>query len=631
MISLNNLFGARAFLIPKNQRGYSWTKKEIHDLFSDLELMGDKCHYLGTIICSKTGQFMEEESQNPNFEYSLEDGQQRLTTFLIIIKLLSDRFKDVDGNETIESMQLDRLLKYKNEGIKLRIRNENNNINDYFSYLLLNTPSSEPEFKTPPMRCLSNAYGYIKEKLGVLSTREQLLKFRNKICNQVQLIDVDLSDLMIDRYLTFDAINSRGLPLTEFDKIKNFCILICERRSIEIKPDDEWYKAISNLEKFSVGHRSNESTFISELFSSYHGLTSSNSDVHEKFVNEYRVLLEGSSDKKANSLKGFIQLWESYSKSYGFISNKDKVLYLDTLCNRNSLDWLIRIERLGLVGITRRLLAAAHYSIVNHDDFCEIARACEIYTFRMHALARYRVDKNSKALLNLSHQVLCTSITKEEIIIELGRLLESSSTLIDNASKLVSGELNYKNWSYTYYFLYEYEMFNSSINTIEWANSDERKSESIEHILPQNTLDQGWWQKHWPNTLLAEKWCHRLGNLVLTNGNSILARKPIDLKISDAESEYSYTCNKATNCEKLIHNYTDGSTWKESQILRREVDMLNFVIERWALPTLQDSGVILYPQDFYEYVPNFEAKKLDFTSGFDLTTNCFSNVDEEIG
>jgi len=43
------MFGGRTYVIPKNQRGYSWTSKEINDLFSDLELMGDKSHYLGDL------------------------------------------------------------------------------------------------------------------------------------------------------------------------------------------------------------------------------------------------------------------------------------------------------------------------------------------------------------------------------------------------------------------------------------------------------------------------------------------------------------------------------------------------------------------------------------------------------
>ncbi|WP_373407772.1 DUF262 domain-containing protein [Leclercia adecarboxylata] len=54
------MFGSRVYLVPKNQRGYSWTSKEIDDLFSDLDLMGDQSHYLGTVICTKCDDFTDE-------------------------------------------------------------------------------------------------------------------------------------------------------------------------------------------------------------------------------------------------------------------------------------------------------------------------------------------------------------------------------------------------------------------------------------------------------------------------------------------------------------------------------------------------------------------------------------------
>ncbi|ELK8309632.1 TPA: DUF262 domain-containing protein [Vibrio vulnificus] len=619
MISIEKILSARAFVIPKNQRGYSWTSKEIDDLFSDMELMGDRCHYLGTVICSKIDHFMEQETQSPNYRYFLEDGQQRLTTFIITLKLLRDKFLEVDGTETIDSKQLERLYSYKLEGVKLRLSNENIKINEYLSYLLLNNPSDPPANKTPPIRCLDKAYNHIKNRIdSELTTSESLKRFRNKICNQVQLIDVDLSDHMIDRYLTFDAINSRGLPLTEFDKIKNFCILVCERRGIDIKVDDVWYKAISNLESFGVGSRGNENAFISELFSSFHGYTSSNSDVHEKFVGEYRILLEGSNDSKTNNLKAFIQLWDSYSKSYGFINCRRKDRFYEGLCNKRALDWLIKIERLGLVGITRSLLAASHYSLGNWDDFADIARACEIYTFRMHAISRYRTDKNSKELLKLSHRILKTNITKGEVLQDLGKMLFDNSPLVSGVEKVLSGELNYRNWSQTYYFLYEYELFNSSVSVVEWKDSDEDKSSSIEHILPQCISTSDWWKTHWPDNLLADKWCHRLGNLVITNGNSYLGRKSITLKLNDTESEYCYNSNAATNSEKIIKKYTDGSVWKEQQILLRELDYIGFIVKRWALPCIEDSGNINFPVEF-STVPNLSNYAVvDIVDGVEL-------------
>ena len=56
----------------------------------------------------------------------------------------------------------------------------------------------------------------------------------------------DLNAAKIDKYLTFDAINSRGLKLTQFDKVKNYALFIENLgfANVNISKDDletKWY------------------------------------------------------------------------------------------------------------------------------------------------------------------------------------------------------------------------------------------------------------------------------------------------------------------------------------------------------------------------------------------------------
>ena len=51
----------------------------------------------------------------------------------------------------------------------------------------------------------------------------------NRLCTQSKFEAIDLDISNFDRWLTFDAINSRGLPLSQFDKIKNLCVLIADK------------------------------------------------------------------------------------------------------------------------------------------------------------------------------------------------------------------------------------------------------------------------------------------------------------------------------------------------------------------------------------------------------------------
>lgn len=210
-------------------------------------------------------------------------------------------------------------------------------------------------------------------------------------------------------------------------------------------------------------------------------------------------------------------------------------------------------------------------------------------------------------------------------------MLEENGTLKDSIEKLASGELNYNSWrNNLYYFLYEYELSKCSKNVkpLPWANADEKKKDSMEHILPQNSRDAGWWQQHWPDQLIADKFYNRLGNIVLTNGNSILKRKPISLKLHDENCDYSYNHKKATNTEKEIQKYTDGSTWKEINILKRELDMINFAIERWSLPFINDNCIINLPDVFKKNVPQCEDIVVQFKDAHSISTDEHSPASE---
>ena len=618
MIDFKSMLSGRVYLIPKNQRGYSWTKKEINDLFCDLKLMGNKSHYLGSIICSKNGEpFFDEETNAATVPFILEDGQQRITTFLLIIYSLMKRFLSLDGAPSLDSQELERIIFSNKNGKKVRVENANAELNDCLRHIFLQSPVNLTGDLTPPMVSLINAIQYISSKLSSIQDRSQLVELKNAICQQSLFIDVDLTSAMVDRYLAFDAINSRGLPLTEFDKIKNFCILIAERRGLAIGAEDEWYKAITNLQKFGVGSRSHENAFVAELFSVYHERAVSGSGVHDAFVDIYRELLEETDSEKERKIKGFIEFWAAYSNSYGVINTKNKSLYVSSEISEESYTWLNALDRLGLPGITQKILSASHLRY-SKDDFSKVARFCEIYTFRMHALSRYRVDKNSSRILSLSHKVAMDALQVDELLSEIAALIDSDSPVKKSLSKVVTGEINYLNWSYLYYFLYEYERKNSGVDLISWKVSDNDKRKSIEHILPQKPKDGGWWQEHWPEDVsYVESWSHRIGNLVLTQGNAILGRKPLSLKLQDPDSEYFYSCENATNTEKLIANYTNGTMWREGNILKREKDILDFAVKRWTLPSTNDICRIEYPPCYQEFCVGEQFYDVEFDDFFD--------------
>ena len=93
------------FIIPPNQRGYSWQEAQVKAVFSDLQLaLSNKNHYFGPIVLNDKAA--NEAGFGGGYTYEVADGQQRLTTFYIL---------------------LDRLYKYIDD-----------ELNNLFIYLLIN-------------------------------------------------------------------------------------------------------------------------------------------------------------------------------------------------------------------------------------------------------------------------------------------------------------------------------------------------------------------------------------------------------------------------------------------------------------------------------------------------------------
>ena len=79
----------RQYTIPVYQRSYSWRKQQCNQLFDDIvdSIKKNRNHYLGSIVYS--------EKTEDNFSFCpIIDGQQRLTTVILLLKALYDSIDD---------------------------------------------------------------------------------------------------------------------------------------------------------------------------------------------------------------------------------------------------------------------------------------------------------------------------------------------------------------------------------------------------------------------------------------------------------------------------------------------------------------------------------------------------------
>lgn len=139
------------FIIPIYQRPYSWSEKQIRKFITDIfvSYWGNNKDSISEPMFIGTMQLSERYT---NGEQHIIDGQQRITTFLILLKVLSIRYPSSNQLNSFDfnwletkvnnGKQQENLIKFINS-ISLDAEN-NNELNTYFNNaLLINTILAE--------------------------------------------------------------------------------------------------------------------------------------------------------------------------------------------------------------------------------------------------------------------------------------------------------------------------------------------------------------------------------------------------------------------------------------------------------------------------------------------------------
>jgi len=148
LISAAELFKNRVFKIPDYQRGYSWEKEQLEDLRKDIENLFEKkhMHFTGTIVAAKNKGKLNK--------YDIVDGQQRLTTLIILLKEIY--LTDNQKYNHLKELYFQRGA--IGEEINVLAPNEETRV--FFNDLILNDKS--PEQKIKSHACISNAKKFFK-------------------------------------------------------------------------------------------------------------------------------------------------------------------------------------------------------------------------------------------------------------------------------------------------------------------------------------------------------------------------------------------------------------------------------------------------------------------------------------
>jgi len=535
---------SKSFVIPVYQRDYAWTRNNCQKLWDDLVEMKIKNrpnHFLGTLVTISSGYD----------EYTVIDGQQRLTTSSLLLLALHNFLKDKgikNEDENILSQQvLDYLInKYSTDKEqKIRLK-PNKQDKEYFNSLFEDKKSELVNSN------IINNYNFFYEKIssGIISPREVFEMFK-----KIKVVSIYLLRGQDDPQLIFESLNSTGVDLNAGDLIRNYILMDFEPSKQENLYKNYWVKIENNTGDTAEFVR-NYLTYKTKLFIKRDNVY----DTFKKFSND-------SFDKnKELILEDLLYFSLLFSYLVQINSHPNQII-------NNQFSKFRKFEFTVAQPYLLDLLNDLEKEIVNTQTVIDVTAIIESYAFRKlivdnttQGLNRFftTLAKEIKKEINWQHDY--SNILNYILLERRGPSRFPSDTEFE--SSLLNKEIYLLKSKNTNYLLESLENYNSAypINLEELT---------IEHIMPQK-LNEVWKNRLGINfEEIHKKYLHTLGNLSLTSRNS---------QLSNNSFEEKQKIDFQNSRLKLNLNLEGLENWNEESIILRAKNLAREAIKIWKYP-----------------------------------------------
>lgn len=551
------------FIIPIYQRTYSWTEQQCRQLWDDIMRAGSNdavgAHFIGSVVYIEKGLY-QVSSQSPLL---VIDGQQRLTTAMLLLEALSRHLGDTEPVEgfsakKIRNYYLLNPLEDGERGYKLILTQT-----DKDSFLSLVTQKALPHNFS--LRIKEN-FDFFDAQIGKLDGNlKQLCRGLAKVI----IVDIALSRDQDNPQLIFESMNSTGKALSQADLIRNFVLMGLEPNHQADLYYDHWRPMEVEFGQESYG----------DYFDSFmrHYLTVKTGDipridgVYEAFKQHAQKL-----EAKGITVDQLVADIHSFAKYFCAMAlGKENDKQLATVFKD--------LRELKVDVAYPFLLELYHdYSLyqLSREDFYSAVRLVEAYVFR-RAVCAIPTNSLNKTFATF-HKALDKNRYLESIKAHLLGLRSYKRFPSDDEFKRELIIRDLYNFRSRTYWLRRFENFERK----EHVLVDEY---TIEHIIPQNERLSKQWQEElgadWQR--VHATYLHTLGNLTLTGYNSEYSDRPF-IEKRDMKGGFK---NSPLVLNEDLRNAT---TWDEKTIKIRAEKLANRAIEVWQTPHLAEDILQTY-------------------------------------
>ncbi|GAA8666260.1 DUF262 domain-containing protein [Helicobacter pylori] len=564
------------YQIPIYQRPYQWTEenceKLLDDLFSSYECYKESDYFCGSLVLIA----IDTDSKTNATTYDVVDGQQRLSTFILLAKVLATLYdKDKDLNKTSRDFLEKSLGDTEGEKRKRLIFNAIGlNAKDDFQDALkffddLDASKGEGSKSNAPSKgknsylknaiCLIN---YLREK-----EIENINDFIKWLYFKVVFIRTTCSNISMALRI-FSVLNARGLPLHAIDVFKAELLKKLAKEKDQEEFVSRWnalrQKCLDNESKFPKRKENKREKDAAEILFSWYltylNPVTSGKNMEERLADQFERL----NKPPLEYLKGVEDFYNAYCE---VLEMQDRHAHL--LSYLASDFWCIILCTSIL----------HHYS----DQDIEALKELLVKFYYQNWVAEQKEPKK---------QTSCNIINA---------LKEKKS--VEDIASIVKNHLNINKITQRFrenlkddhlYEKHKKASKNSWLRPIlilvEYSMSDdprpkriEKNDFHVEHILPQKPTLSSQWAKDFSEEE-REHYTHSLANLTLLKGAKNTKASNLDFKdkkkiymgeeirLSKKKTFRVMTCYKMTI--DIAHHYTE---WTPKSLEKREKDLMSII------------------------------------------------------
>lgn len=551
---LGNSLGCQ-FVIPVYQRNYTWAaEREVKQYFDDLQsvLKGDyKNHFMGIII------YLEKAIDFSSREFSIIDGQQRLTTTFLIIYAIKQLLVNCNDTEKVKQLEGQYLTNpYHNDKIKYKLKPL---VADDDVYRCI-VEDRMDEITDKESNVLKN-YQYISNRLNELLLQGYDANAILMALDKLYVVCVPISE-EDNAQKIFESINATGVKLTSADLIRNYLLMDLQSDVQEKYYADYWKKLEDNV---STDSKTLELFFRMYLAIKTYNLVPKN-NVYREFV---KWIEEHDTD-----IKDLFEDLLEYAKIFNLLMNID-VNKIDKKL-KDAIGDFRKVNSDIPMAIVMEFYQIHRKGLISTDVFVSLICAINTYMIR-----RSLCDMNSQNISKLFPTVLKKVLEKcngdyidvlkylnQEMV---GNMASTSGSYMPTDKQMMELLLNAN--------VYKRPALRIVLDRLELYNNPapvNLSNLSIEHLMPQTPTEE-WLEELDTDMETYLENLHRLGNLTL-------AAKKDNSKMSNLMWGYKNEVLKETAHLKLNLALMEIDKWDMAKIDIRTKELIEKICTIYPYP-----------------------------------------------